>query len=743
MKVLHLIGGGDVGGAKTHVITLLSQLSLRHEIVLVSFREGEFAEEARKAGINVVVADGTMISDIRMVKRLAKGFDILHCHGARANMVGMMLRRKLKIPTVTTVHSDYRLDYMGRFFARHSNGLINKIALRRLDYRIGVSDMMTQILIQRGFRPEKLFTIYNGMDFEIGPDGRSKRELAEALGITHREGDIYVGIAARFDPVKDLTTFIRAAAMLGESCPRLRFLIAGDGPQKETLKKLAAQLNTPVMFLGWIDNTQNFFRLLDVNVLTSLSETFPYALTEGTRMHCATVATAVGGIPYLIDHGINGYLFQPRDADALAGHLASFYKDPSSIQSMGDKLHEKAKSSFSLDVTLKMQEDIYTVILRRHKRPRAKRDGVTLCGAYGMDNAGDDAILEAILQEIRGQDPDVPIRVLSRSPAETRLGYREQTFHTFNVFAFTKAVRKSTIYLSGGGNLVQDSTSYRSLWFYLFTIFWAYKMGCRVLMYGCGIGPVQTARNRRITGKVLNGCVDMITLREESSLGELASMGVTKPKIIPTADPALILTPADKEKVDSLMLRQDMPPEGRYIGFALRNWPGFEDKVEDIAKAADYAYHTFGLTPVYIPVERKQDIRAAQMASSKTTCPHILLREVGKARVTIGLMGRMQIVVAMRLHALIFAAIQGVPVVGISYNEKVSAFLDYLGQDLSTPLETLSEEWLIRHIENAVRDIPYSEQRLAAVRLLREKERVNQRVLGDMLGQNRGGQKNA
>lgn len=728
-----MIGGGDVGGAKTHVISLLSQLSVKHEVVLVSFREGDFAEDARMAGINVLVANGNLISDIRMVKCLAADFDILHCHGARANMIGMILRRQLRIPTVTTVHSDYRLDYMGRVFANVTYGLINRFALRCLDYRIGVSDMMTQLLIRRGFRPEKLFTIYNGMDFTIGPDGRSKRELAESLGLSHRDGDIYVGIAARFDPVKDLPTFVRAAAKLRESCPRMRFLIAGDGLQKEALHKLSAQLNAPVEFLGWLTNTLDFFRLLDVNVLTSLSETFPYALTEGTRMHCATVATSVGGIPHLIDHGINGFLFQPGDAEALAGHLFQFYQQPRTISITGDKLHEKAKSSFSLNVTLQTQEDIYAVILRRQKRPRARRDGVTLCGAYGMDNAGDDAILEAILQEIRGQDPDIPIRVLSRSPAETRLGYREQTFHTFNVFAFTKAVRKSKIYLSGGGNLVQDTTSYRSLWFYLFTIFWAYQMGCRVLMYGCGIGPIVMDRNRRITAKVLNRCVETITLREEGSLQELKAMGVLKPKIIPTADPALILTPADPEKVDSLMLRQNMQLDGRYIGFALRNWPGFDAKVPDIAKAADFAYRTFGLIPVYIPVERKQDVRAARLASAKTTCPHILLGEAGKARVTIGLMSRMQVVVAMRLHALIFAVVQGVPVVGISYNEKVSAFLDYIGTDLSTPLEKLTTEWLTSHIENAVRDIPHSEQRLEAVNLLREKEKLNQSVLGEML----------
>ncbi|MDR1735723.1 MAG: polysaccharide pyruvyl transferase CsaB [Oscillospiraceae bacterium] len=738
MKLLHLIGGGDVGGAKTHVITLLGQLSGVCDVTLISFREGEFAEEARKAGINVVVADGSLFSDMRTVKKHAEGCDILHCHGARANMVGALMRRRLKIPVVTTVHSDYLLDYMGRFFARITYGVINKFALRRMDYRIGVSDRMTQMLIERGFRAETLFTIYNGMDFSIGEGTRTKSELAAELGLEYREGDVFVGIAARFDPVKDIATFVRAAARLKETCPRMRFLAAGSGGQNAYLRRLAAQLDAPVTFLGWLEDTRDFFRLVDINVLTSLSETFPYALTEGTRMRCATVATAVGGIPHLIDHGVNGFLFEPSDDAALARYIGALYEKPEKMLEMGDRLHNKARVSFSLEATLTAQTEIYDVILRRSARPRAKRDGITLCGAYGMDNAGDDAILEAILQEIRQQDLDIPVRVLSRNPLETRLACREHTFHTFNLFAFTRATRRSTIYLSGGGNLVQDTTSSRSLWFYLFTIYWARKMGCRVLMYGCGIGPIVGERNRRLTTRVLDRRVETITLREEGSREELKRMGVTNPRILTTADPALILTPAEPEKVDSLMLSQQLPPGGRYIGFALRNWPGLEEKVDAIARAADYAYHSFGLTPVYIPIERKQDIHAATLASSRTSCPHILLREAGTARVAIGLMCRMEVVVAMRLHALIFAAGQGIPVVGIAYNEKVSAFLDYIGQNLSTPLEQITVEQLIRHIENAVGEIPDREKRLRAVNRLREKEKLNQKVLGEMLKPQKG-----
>lgn len=734
MRALHLIGGGDVGGAKTHVISLLEGLGKTMDVSLVSFRSGDFAEDCRKAGIDVHVSDGSFISDVRTVKRLAGDYDILHCHGARANLIGMMLKRKLKKPVITTVHSDYRLDYMGRAFARATIGTVNSFALRRLDYRIGVADPMTDLLISRGFPAERQYTIYNGIDFDIGTGDFNREKAASRFGIDdYRDGDTIVGIAARFDPVKDIATFIRAAARLRSSCPRMRFLIAGGGQQEDMLRRLAADTGAPVRFCGWISDTNDFFRLLDINTLTSLSETFPYVLTEGTRMSCATVATAVGGVPVLIDHGINGFLFEPGDDAALAAHLAELYSNREMCREMGKRLHEKAIATYSIEATLKRQTEIYENVLRREARPKKKREGLTLCGAYGMDNAGDDAILEAILLEIRELDQDIPVRVLSRNPEETRITYREHSFHTFNILAFTRAARKSEIYLSGGGNLLQDTTSSRSLLFYLFTIFWARVLGCRVLMYGCGVGPIDSPFNRKLTARILTNNVEIIALRENGSKQVLEEMGVTGPNIVISADPALILTPAEEEKVDSLMLRQGIPRRGKYICFALRNWPGYEDKLPAIGAAADYAYKSFGLTPVFVPVDRKQDVSAARLAASRTSCPHYLLTEAGSARVTIGLLSRMEVVVAMRLHALIFAAGQGKPLVGISYNEKVSSFLEYVGQNLSTPLGELTADKLKNDISIAVSLIPDRQSRLDAVEALRRKERLNREVLAKML----------
>ena len=709
MKVIHLISGGDSGGAKTHVHSLLQNLTRTIDVTMVCFMEGPFAQEARELGIRTVVLPGrNLLRTYRTLKRMIReeGYEIIHCHGARGNMMGALLRRATGLPVVTTVHSDYRLDYLGRPFSRLSYGTINTIALRLLDYRIGVSDAMTDLLISRGFDPDRLFTIYNGLDFTPRTPALGREEYFRSVGLEADGDSVVVGIAARLNPVKDIATLVRGFAIAHQSCPKLRLLIAGDGEQMDMLKKLSAELGVEkqVCFAGWITDTDSFYHAIDINTLTSLSETFPYSLTEGARAALPTVASRVGGVPYLIEHGIHGLLFQAGDAEGLARCLVSLARDPTLREHLGQRLYQRAKADFSLESTLERQLTIYRTILRRQERKknlRGRRDGALVCGAYGRGNAGDDAILEAIVTELRQIDPDLPIWVLSRNPDDTRLTYRVNSIYTFAFPRFLRRMGKTRLYINGGGSLMQDVTSHRSLWFYLFTISAAKRLGCQVMMYGCGIGPIHSPANRRRAAKVLQKSVDAITLRDTHSREELEDMGVTNPEIILSADPTVILPAAPEQVVDGILESQGIDPRGRYIGFALRPWPGFEEKAALFGAAADYAYEKYGLTPVFLPIERRLDVGAARLAAQHMKAPHYILPETGSSDHTIGLFARMQVVVSMRLHALVFAAGQGVPLVGVVYDQKISSFLSYIGQDLYTDLDAVTVEALRAHIDAA------------------------------------------
>lgn len=740
MKVIHLISGGDSGGAKTHVLSLLQNLNKTITAQLVCFRDGPFAEEARAMGIPTMICGGNNIPHLRreLTAYIKEGgYQLIHCHGSRANMIGALLRGPTGLPVISTVHSDYKLDYMGRPFARLTFGAINAWALRRLDYRIGVSDAMVDLLINRGFPPDRFYAIYNGIDFTPAPPQGDRLAYLRGLGADVDENSVVVGIAARLNPVKDMSTLVRGFAEGHKTCSRLRLVIAGDGEERQKLGDLARELGVEkeVTFAGWISGGMDrFYSALDINALTSLSETFPYALTEGTRFHLATVATAVGGIPYLIDQDVNGYLFTPGDWQSLGHYLAALGNDDALRHEMGEKLYEKASSKFSIQSTVDTQLHIYEEIIRRHNRPKRDRDGVVICGAYGRGNAGDDAILEAILQEMRAIDPDMPITVLTKDPKATRLTYRVRTAGRMDVLTWKKAMRHAALYINGGGSLIQDVTSRRSLWFYLHNIQAAHKAGCKVQMYGCGIGPVLREQHRQLAARVLNASVDVITLREPDSLKELQSMGVTKPEILLTADPALTLPAANSDEIDSVLLRSGIPPRGNYLCFALRNWKGFEEKAPLFSQAAQYAYETYGLTPVFAAVEKHLDPVAGRLAAAGLKIPHYFLDDAGSAGTIIGALSRMQAVVSMRLHALIFAAGQGIPLAGVVYDPKVSAFLRYIGQENFQDLSSLTLERLKAMIDQAVGAPVSPEAQAAAVQKLRQTEQVNMETARRLLG---------
>ena len=742
MKVIHLISGGDSGGAKTHVLSLLKRLNETITAQLVCFRDGPFAEEARSLGIPTKIMGGNHIFKIR--RQLAdyiheEGFQLIHCHGARANMIGALLQGVTGLPVVTTVHSDYKIDYMGRPLARCTFGVINTWALRRLDYRVGVSDAMVDLLISRGFPADRFYAIYNGIDFTPAPIQGDRLPYLRSLGADVEADSVVVGIAARLNPVKDMSTLIRGFAEAYKTCGKLRLVIAGDGEEREKLGALARELGVErqVTFAGWISGGMDrFYSALDINVLTSLSETFSYALTEGARFHLATISTAVGGIPYLIDDGVNGYLFTPRDFMTLGKRLAALGTDGALRREMGEKLFEKASAQFSIEKTVDTQLHIYGEILRRHARPRRERDGVVICGAYGRGNAGDDAILEAILEEMRSIDPDMPVTVISKNPKATRLSYRVRSVSRMDLSGWLGAMKQARLYINGGGSLIQDVTSRRSLWFYLMNIRAAKWAGCKVQMYGCGIGPVKRENHRKLAAKVLNRNVDVITLREPDSLEELRSMGVSRPEIRLTADPALTLAPAAEEKTDSVLLRAGIPPHGaRYICFALRPWAGFPEKAHLFGEAARYAWERYGLTPVFAAVEKGQDPAAARLAAQGLgDTPHCFLDDAGAAGTMIGALSRMEAVVSMRLHALIFAAGQGIPLAGVVYDPKVSSFLRYIGQENFTDLEALTAENLKAMIDRAAAQAGDKAAQAEAVRKLRGLERGNVDTAKRLLG---------
>ena len=165
----------------------------------------------------------------------------------------------------------------------------------------------------------------------------------------------------------------------------------------------------------------------------------------------------------------------------------------------------------------------------------------------------------------------------------------------------------------------------------------------------------------------------------------------------------------------------------------LRRWRGFEEKSTVFAAAAVYAYLNYGLTPVFLCINHRTDWEAAKLVAQHLSIPYHVIAQPLSSGMTIGVLAKMKAVVSMRLHGLVFAAGQGVPLAGVSYDPKVTAFLDYIEQDNYQELENLTVENASALIDCAIQLGKEGGELQRRTELLNEKERINREAAGRLL----------
>ena len=375
MKVLHFISGGDTGGAKTHVLTLLSSLQkLNIDVELLCIMEGAFTKEARERGIPITIIAQHKRYDISVLSKIKKHMnqskaDIIHCHGARANYISLFIMKGVKAPMITTLHSDYKLDFKDNPRKQMIYTPINSFALRRFKYLLAVTKAFKDMLVDRGFKPERLNVIYNGIDLNEKLIPTTKEDFFLKLNIPYNPNKKYVGIAARLFAVKGVDVFLKGANEVIKRQDNIDFIILGDGDMWDKCKGyiLDNSLSNRVFMAGLVDDKRlmtSFYKYIDVNTLTSYSESFPYALLEGGRMSAATIATKVGGIPEMIEDGKSGYLVKSGDYKALADRIIELCTDDNKKKQMGDAFNKRVSENFSCEKMAITHKEIYDKIIK-------------------------------------------------------------------------------------------------------------------------------------------------------------------------------------------------------------------------------------------------------------------------------------------------------------------------------------------------------------------------------------------
>ena len=337
---------------------------------------------------------------------------------------------------------------------------------------------------------------------------------------------------------------------------------------------------------------------------------------------------------------------------------------------------------------------------------------VVISGYYGFRNNGDDTLLMSIVSELRAKKPDIDIVVLSKNPEETQRIYNVRSVSRENVVSIIKEIKDTTLLISGGGTLIQDGTSTKSLLYYLFIIKMAQLFGKKVMLFANGIGPLGSKYNRKLTKKILNK-TDIITLRDKLSQDELLDIGITEPNIYLTADPVFSLGDCG-EDADSVMAENNIPNDKPLLLVSVRPWKMLRDDFCDVlAKACDYAAEKYGLYPVLLPMQLSRDTALSAKIRAKMRFPSTVIRKENDVKKLLAIYKSTGLCIGMRLHTLIYSAVSCVPMVGLVYDPKVSGFLDYIGVDNCIEAEEVTLEYMKTAIDRALSEPDVEKIKLA------------------------------
>ena len=368
IRVAQIMASGAGGGAQVHVQNLVERLDrARFEVEVVSLTDGPAVRRLRSADVRVTVIDekedaAALAALVGHLRRF--GPQVVHNHMYRAEVLGTraaLALAELGEPrpyVVGTVHSS-------RIRSAADRALLRQLT-PSMDRLIAVSRAIVSKLAAEGRSGPPIELIYNGVDLERYAYQEACCTLPEEYGFP--EGAPIVGVVARLEPEKGHETLLRAWPGVLERVPEARLLIIGEGSQRETLEALAEELDllgeacsgdrcvgtrgarpgAKVLFTGLRDDVPAVTAALDVAVLPSYREAQGLAILEAMALRRPVVATAVGGVPEMVEHERSGLLVPPGDESALADAIARLLTDHPLADTLARAGHDLVHARFSV-----------------------------------------------------------------------------------------------------------------------------------------------------------------------------------------------------------------------------------------------------------------------------------------------------------------------------------------------------------------------------------------------------------
>jgi polysaccharide pyruvyl transferase CsaB len=734
MKILLASMRMDIGGAETHVLELAKALKDRGHTVVVISEGGIFVPTLVSYGIEHIIAPLSSKKPTDIIKSYIilqnsikeMQFDIVHSHARIPNFIINILRFKYRFGFVSTLH-----------FAFTKNKIVEKFTVWG-QKNLTVSDDLRRHLIKNSsIKSRDITTTVNGISKELFSAENRDENLLTELNLKKDSKKIVCVCRLETGNCDSAYLLIEKAVEINKKLSNVQIVIVGDGNAFNDILTKSIEVNkltkeNTVILTGGRSDVNKI--LLFADVVVGISRVALEAMAAG-KITVLTGSYGHFGILTEKDFDINKLtnftcrgLELPTANKILRAVCDAYRLEKTKKETITSYLKERVLQEYSSDRMCNDALKVYEQILKE-----TKKSDIVLSGYYGFSNSGDDAILKMIIKEITDYNPNIGITVLSNMPADVKRVHKVNSVNRWNIFAVIKVLSEAKLFISGGGSVIQDATSTKSLLYYLFLIVLARSFKNKVMLYANGIGPINKKRNRKLAKEVLNK-VDVITLREEDSQDTLNELGIINPKTAVTCDPVIGITEINEEEVDNLLFRYGLMGK-KYIVVSLRDWKTISSFEDGLIASLNEIKKKHLCELLFLPMQYPLDVAINKKFARLTNS--LCYDKRLTAEMTIGIAQKSILAIGMRLHLLIYAFTAAIPSVGIAYDPKVESVMKYFGQDTYLGLLEFTKLSFTAKVDRIIQNLPEYKENLSGRLIdLKEKNKKNIELVIKLLEDN-------
>jgi len=357
MKILQLRSSEMFGSPERLIIGQCRHLH-DFQFVCASFlrlgRPNRFLEECTKNGLETAAIRESFAGDVRVIGQISDiiidhDIDLLVSHDYKSNFFGYFARRKHRLPQLAYFHGLTAENFRMKMY-----NLVDRFMLRQMTGIITVSNLTRRLLVKRGLPPEKIEVVFNAVDLSTMTTEKAPKE--------RHAGMCRIVAAGRFSHEKGFDLLLKAVAEIKDQAPPFEIHLYGLGIEETRLRQMAKQLGIEnlIHFCGFVEDILPVMAKMDFMIISSRSEGMPVIVLEAWSQQIGVLATAVGGIPEMIESGVNGLLVNPEDTKELAEKLLWGINNRQEMARFGEQGCRLVKEKYTYNAQAERLRELYS-----------------------------------------------------------------------------------------------------------------------------------------------------------------------------------------------------------------------------------------------------------------------------------------------------------------------------------------------------------------------------------------------